>query len=143
MIGIQAYFPLTKNKNPSEAQLRKGWVKWLAAVCKFSKKWKRPVVFTELGYNNASHTAARPWDHSEGGPNAAKIKLRCMKVALEVVPKSPCIKGVFLWKWFPSPARISSNYTLQYPAMKKVLSACWKRKSPASPKKQSSPRPRK
>ncbi|TNE51437.1 MAG: hypothetical protein EP343_04900 [Deltaproteobacteria bacterium] len=141
VIGIQAYFPLTKANNPSEADLRKGWAKWLNMVCQFSKKWKRPVIFTELGYNYASHTAARPWDHSEGGPNAGDIKLRCMKVALEEVPKAPCIQGVFLWKWFPSSARISSNYTLQYPAMKRVLSACWKTKPPTSRKKQTSQPP--
>ncbi len=126
-IGIQAYFPISKKKDPSTKELRRGWSKWLSQICKFSAKFNKPVIFTELGYNWASHAAARPWDHSQGGAKAGKIKLRCMKVALEEVPKASCVKGVFLWKWFPSFARISSNYTLQYPAMRRVLRACWKK----------------
>lgn len=124
-IGIQAYFPLTKKPNPSEAVLEKAWKRVLKPIRAYAKKTRKPVIFTELGYNHASHTAARPWDHAEGGPHAAAIKRRCIKVALRMVPLEPTIKGVFLWKWFPFPWTRSHNYVLQYPAMKKILRNAW------------------
>lgn len=124
-IGIQAYFPLTKQPNPSEATLDKAWDKLLPKLKAYAKKHKRSIIFTELGYNRASHAAARPWDHAEGGPYAEQIKRRCIKVALRRLHKEPYIKGVFLWKWFPSPWSDASNYTLQYPKMKKTIRAIW------------------
>ena len=124
-IGIQAYFPLTK-KTPTTKRLRSAWHGILQKLQRFSKKHKKPIILTELGYNRAAHTAARPWDHKEGGQGADSIKLRCVDVALSKLRKAPYIHGVFLWKWFPTLWDISSNYTLQYPAMKKVLKRAWK-----------------
>lgn len=127
-IGIQAYFPLSKKPNPRAQDLLRGWEPIIKKLRAFSQRHKKPIIFTELGYNRASHTAARPWDHAEGGPHAAAIKLRCMRVALKRLSREGFLRGVFLWKWFPWMWNISSNYTLQYPAMKRVLRRQWRRK---------------
>lgn len=126
-IGIQAYFPLSKQSNPSVHTLHQAWKPIFQSLRAFSKKHRKKIIFTELGYNRASHTAARPWDHQEGGKNALQIKSRCVRVALQEVRSQPYILGAFLWKWFPSPSNDASNYTLQYPAMKQILQKAWKR----------------
>lgn len=133
VIGIQAYFPISTTPNPSEAQIRAGWQPILRTLGAFAKKHKKDIVFTELGYNYASHTLARPWDHSEGGEGAGEIKLRALRVALELLEQQPWLKGIFLWKWFPSRRHIETNYTLQYPAMKALLRRLWLRVRQTSP----------
>jgi hypothetical protein len=124
-IGIQAYFPLTKQPNPNETTLKKAWQSVLSPLRKYAKKHKKPIIFTELGYNRASHTAARPWDHAEGGKHAMAIKNRCVKVALQQLSKENAIKGVFLWKWFPSRWHDHTNYTLHYPEMESIIRQTW------------------
>ncbi|MCB9638624.1 MAG: hypothetical protein H6728_02255 [Myxococcales bacterium] len=130
LIGIQAYFPISSAKNPTDAQIRAGWKPILQKLEAFSKKHRKAIVFTELGYNYASHTLARPWDHDEGGESAGEIKLRAIRVALELLEGRPWLKGVFLWKWFPSRREIETNYTLQYPAMKALLRRLWRQGRP-------------
>ena len=125
-IGIQAYFPISKKSNPSEKDLHKGWDKIFPVLRRFAKKHKKKIIFTELGYNYSSRAASHPWEHTQGGPNAGQIKKRCIRVALKRVAKESFILGVFLWKWFPSSRSISSNFTLQYPAMKKIIKKAWK-----------------
>ena len=125
-IGIQAYFPISQKTDPSEEELVQGWKKVLTTLEKFSNQHKKPIIFTELGYNYSAQAAAKPWDYQQGGPNAGAIKLRCMKVALEQLHKPKFIHGVFLWKWFPDSRISSRDFILQYPEMKKVISNAWK-----------------
>lgn len=135
VIGIQAYFPISQATDPSEQELIKGWQKVFKTLEGFSKKHKKSILFTELGYNRSSQAAAKPWDYKEGGPNAAAIKLRCMQAALKAWPKQDFMDGVFLWKWFPTKRdQGSRNFMLQYPKMKSVIAKAWKqpKKSKAS-----------
>jgi hypothetical protein len=53
------------------------------------------------------------------------MKLRCTRIALEYVQAEPSIRGVFLWKWFPTPAEFNREFVLQYPAMKRLLRRAW------------------
>lgn len=125
-IGIQAYFPLTDKVNPDRAALEAGWAKLWPTLDAFAKTTGKPLLFTELGYNRSSQAAAKPWEHAEGGPNAAELKLRCMAVALDQTRSRKGLVGVFLWKWFPGKRSSSRNFVLQYPAMKTVLREAWK-----------------
>ena len=61
-IGIQAYFPLVNKEYPSVEEISKGWNKYLPSVKSVSKKYKRRVLFTELGYKSTSDSAVRPWE---------------------------------------------------------------------------------
>ena len=49
-IGIQAYFPLTPNKNPDLETIKKGWEPHIKALESFSNSHDKPILFTEIGY---------------------------------------------------------------------------------------------
>ena len=129
-VGILAYFPLTTiaQPNPDEVLLRASWKKWLTELSAFSAKNSKPILFTELGYNESSEAAAHPWDYKTGGPHAEEIQARCLRVALEETARVDFLKGVFLWKWFPNlPERELENFDLRKPAPRAAIQTTWGR----------------
>ncbi len=133
-IGIQAYFPLSEVPNPTAGDLTAGWDRVLVKLQTFGKKHQRKILFTELGYSRSTLAASQPWasgpgkivgESSGGTSGGAKLKLRCMEVALSRLQQEETLAGVFLWKWFPSQRSISSDFTLQYAAMRAVIFKRW------------------
>jgi len=135
-VGILAYFPLATPNDPApdEQKLREAWQKWLAELKTYSEKMKKPVVFTELGYNESSMAAAHPWAYPTGGPDAVGMQKRCLKIALEETGGTDFLAGVFLWKWFPGLLDLGSeNFDLRKPTPKAVIHEVWGgRVAPAS-----------
>lgn len=128
VIGIQAYFPISKADDPSEAQLEAGWDRVLAELRRFSAKQHKPIALTELGYPLSPVAAAEPWTHTGRAPAseaAHGLKLRAMRVALRKIEAEPAIVGVMLWKWFATDRDGSHDFLLQYDAMRAVLREAW------------------
>ena len=60
-IGVQAYFPLVKNKFPTVEEISEGWQQYLPSLERVSKKFNRKIVFTEMGYKSSADSAIEPW----------------------------------------------------------------------------------
>jgi sugar phosphate isomerase/epimerase len=136
VIGIQAYFPLLEEagaggsvERMTDAQLQDalahGWQQVLARLRPFAIAHDRPIVFTELGYNQSFAAPLRPWEYHADGAPAERIQLACMRTALEAIAGEPWVLGAFLWKWFPEPHPVGRNFQLATPAMKQVIAHVW------------------
>lgn len=117
VIGVQAYFPLTESEDPSEALLLEGWQAWLARLKRLHLATGKPVVFTELGYDDSLLAARRPWEDDPRGrrsstnPQVLALQERCLKVAFGVLEsESAWLRGAFLWKWFVSGGQTAERY---------------------------------
>lgn len=134
-IGVQFYYPLSQAMPPSDDDLRRGLGERVAQLSAFAKEQGKPIVLTELGYAQSEEAAMHPWsDRVVGDPQrGAELKLRCMRLSLEAIEKDPSIKGVFLWKWFPSDRDHSNEFVLQYDAMRQVLREAWAANAPTEP----------
>ena len=66
-IGFSAYFPLSAAKNPSPEALSLAWAKHRERLVALSKKWKRPLHITEVGYRSVTYAAERPWELPKAG----------------------------------------------------------------------------
>jgi hypothetical protein len=132
-IGIQAYFPLTKEKGlPSRASLRSAWKAHIERIEAYSRAQHKPVVFTELGYNRSALAARKPWSARSGGPHAATLKRRCLSIALEAVERAERVHGAFLWKWFPR-THERETFRLNTSSMRPLLRKAWgKNHAPAT-----------
>lgn len=126
VVGIQAYFPLTEERDPSEADLQKAWATRMTELRGFSAKSGKHIVFTELGYNRAHLAPVQPWDSRTDGPDAQPIQLACMQAALRAVEAEPAVVGAFLWKWFTWPNRRGGNFRLDTPEMKEAVGDVWR-----------------
>ena len=130
-VGVQAYFPLVAGgtREPSDAQLRAGWARVRATLRGLEARTGRPVVLAELGYPRSTNAAVEPWswapDRSGSAEAGARLKARCLAVALESVAAEPAVSGVFLWKWFPTPRRLDTEFHLQNPLMSAVIASAW------------------
>ena len=126
-VGVQAYFPLSAATEPDSAALRAGWAEPLSRMRRVSKRVKRPVLLTEIGYTNAPWTAAQPWKSSRGD-GRSPLQERCLRTALEVVAETDFIVGSFLWKWFPTTNSIGpGDFTVQTEVFKELLRDTWSR----------------
>jgi hypothetical protein len=104
-IGIDAYFELTRKNAPPLADVIAGTNKLAAKMAAFSEKVKKPIVFTEIGYNNLAGTAFKPWYWSG---NAAKLdnieQAACYHAMLAVMSRQKWLAGMFWWTWYPGGA---------------------------------------
>ena len=104
-IGIDAYFPLSEDPDPTLAQLVEAWQQPVQEVRAFQKKTDRPVIFTEFGYLSVAGAAGKTWE-LESKVRSLDIDETEQATALDALftvwSQEPYWKGGFLWKWFPN-----------------------------------------
>lgn len=121
-IGIQAYFPVLGESDPATTEsVRAGWARILPPIHALSERTGKPVVFTELGYDAASHALVRPW---EGGHGDDATQALALSTALAVIDDDPIVRGAFLWKWFPGEVR-HGDFRMSRPEARAVIRAQW------------------
>lgn len=126
LIGVQAYFPLDVGANdlPTRDAIARAWSAPLARLEALARATDRPVLFTEIGYPDAPHAAARPWTPG-GFPGAPDLRARLIGVAARHLETVPFIAGLFWWKWMPGPRFLQGDFRMREPRMRKVLSEAW------------------
>ena len=128
-IGIQAYFPLSENHNPSQQEIVSGWDSVYNQIIPFAENLNKQIIFTEIGYDISEKAAVEPW--RPGGFDPVKgenLQKLCLRIALDKVQDYNQMAGVFLWKWFPETQSFEhyENYNLQRPEIKSLLKEIWK-----------------
>ncbi|MDT7833025.1 hypothetical protein RQM59_11575 [Flavobacteriaceae bacterium S356] len=106
-IGIQAYFPLTKNKNPNLQDIKKGWNPHIEKLKTLSEKYSKPILFTEVGYRDDLSATIKPWEWESSFKRLYKKKSdRTQQLAYEALFEElwdkPWFAGVFPWEWTSS-----------------------------------------
>ena len=120
ILGIDAYFPLSNELDPSLEDIITGWSdfcfsesslcysdnndeechNWTNEIESWQATIGKPVVFTEIGYQSADGSAATPWDASGTTPNM-ELQERCYEAAFRVFNNKYWFMGVFWWAAFP------------------------------------------
>jgi ppGpp synthetase/RelA/SpoT-type nucleotidyltranferase len=100
-IGVDAYFPLSDEKLPSEQILKNAWFKWKSTMMKLSEEKNKPILFTEYGYRSMDYTAKKPWLVDQ---NDEKVNLEAQVVATKAIIDTfwseDWFAGGYVWKWF-------------------------------------------
>jgi len=107
-IGVGGYFSLTNDNNPTVAELKEAWMSkgYIAALESLTKKFNKPLIISEIGYQSKDGTNRRPAGYKEDGPLDLQEQADCYQAAMEVFLELPWIKGIFWFQWFANP-RIS------------------------------------
>jgi hypothetical protein len=132
-IGIQAYFSLSKNKNPNLAELTAGWSGPLSSIENIVRKYQKPVVFTEIGYRSTSDAAIEPWlwpqQMKDQAEPSEEIQSRCYEAFFKAAWKEKWLAGVYFWKWYPGGTTRMANidFTPQGKAAEKVMAEHFKK----------------
>ena len=129
-IGIQGYFPITKNQNPTETDLRSGWDRLIKELRAYAVKMNRNIVFTELGYNQSYKAASEPWTYRVDDDGARPLQEMCWRVALKAIENEPRITGALLWKWFPNPRPFGRDFQLATSRIMPIIAEAWQGQVP-------------
>ena len=103
-IGIQAYFPLTENKSPNLETIEKGWEKHIIKLEKLHTTYKKPILFTEVGYRSDVSATIKPWEWDSALSILHKKKSdETQQLAYEALFKQLWHKewfaGLYIWEW--------------------------------------------
>ena len=105
-IGIDAYFPLSSKRTPSVEELNKNWLGIKSEIKNFSKKWNKPILFTEFGYQSIEYTTDGHWKYNQ---DTLSVNLQNQVVAYQSIFdtfwEEPWFHGGFLWKWHSNHSR--------------------------------------
>lgn len=123
-IGVQAYFPLSDSHDPSLKELKEGWKKPISKIEKMVRKFKKPIVFTEIGYCNTVDAAIEPWVWPNERKEIAlseEVQALCYQAFFETAWEKDWMAGVFFWKWFPKAHNQNPDFTPQGKIAEKVM----------------------
>jgi hypothetical protein len=100
-VGVDAYFPLSEKKVPTDEEIRLGWQKHIAEMEKCHKAVGKPILFTECGYRSIDYAAHKPWDYdNQNAEINEELQQRLIKVMFELWDRD-WMAGGYIWKWFP------------------------------------------
>jgi hypothetical protein len=129
-IGIQAYFPLSKTTAPEKTALLAAWQDPLRRIEAVHKRFKKPVLFTEVGYKTTPDAAIEPWAWPDRMAVVTSVdettQRMCYEALFETFWTRPWLHGMFIWKWYPGlqpdgPARRHLDFTPQHKPAERVL----------------------
>lgn len=106
-IGVLGYFNLTGSNNPTVEELKSAWVKggYLTRLEDLSKKFQKPVIISEIGYQSADGTNTMPayFPRLAQAPVDQQEQADCYQAAMEVLWGKPWLAGIFWFQWFVNP----------------------------------------
>jgi hypothetical protein len=107
-IGVSAYFPLVDERTPSKEALVRAWQPTIVRLAALSKRTKRAIVFTEIGYRSVEGAAWRQWEIPRDAPANADAQRIAYEAFFEAVWPQPWLAGAYPWKWFSYPQHVRS-----------------------------------
>jgi hypothetical protein len=98
-IGINAYAPLSSpgQTDAESTAMRRRAAATGAQLESLARRWRRPVLFTEIGYASVPGCAVEPW--SESGTVDVAAQAAAYGAALSAYARAPWLRGMFWWKW--------------------------------------------
>lgn len=123
-IGIDAYFPVSNSKTPTVAECLKGLTLHKQVVKEYSKKYKKPILFTEFGYRSVDYSGKEPWV-SDRSMNIVNLEAQTntTQALFEAFWKEDWFAGGFVWKWFHKHNEVGGVNNTQFTPQNKPVEA--------------------
>ncbi len=128
-IGIDAYFEATRDKHAGLREIIAGYEGWAERLEEFASDRRRPIIFTEVGFNNQDGANVRPWYWSGNRAELDNLEqAACYHAVLEVFTRHDWLAGMFWWSWSANrpPFPDEPHYSPQSKLAELVLRAYWR-----------------
>ncbi len=130
-IGIDAYFPVSLKKTPSILDCKEGWKTHKETILAITKKFNKPILFTEFGYKSANFTAKEPWDSSKKKYIVNfQAQANATQALFEEFWNEDWFAGGFMWKWYQNHSEsggiTNAKFTPQNKPVEKVIQKFYK-----------------
>ena len=98
-IGLNSYYPLSEEDNPSEAALHKGANAIVKRMEKAAKKHKKPILLTEIGFASTPSPWKAPYQENRNAPAHPEHQALCYRIMMEALADHDWLAGIYWWKW--------------------------------------------
>lgn len=99
-IGVDFYYPLSREENVTDAELVRGFEQALASVRAIGERHGMPILLTEVGYASAPSPWIEPHASDRRDSVALEAQARAYEAAFRAMAdEGAWIKGAFWWKW--------------------------------------------
>ncbi len=112
VIGINAFYPLGDTDGASESALRRGGEQVRAKVHALAEVWRKPVIFTEMGYTTRPNPAIRPWEWPDSMKNVVvdeAAQAAAYRALIGPMIDEPLFSGFFVWRYYSDPDDVSQE----------------------------------
>lgn len=101
LIGISAYYPVTTEENKGIDTMRASWKSVVTRLEQCYEKYKRPIMFAEIGIRNESGCSMYPWDFKDrpDKPLDEQEQSDFYETAMEATWDLDWFCGYFWWDW--------------------------------------------
>jgi hypothetical protein len=100
-IGVQAYYPMAAEVDATD--FAQSWAAHSATLEGLAQQWKKPLIFTEIGYRSMSDAAVEPWAwtprRSSAEPDPA-MQAALYAAFFDGPWKASWLSGAYIWKWY-------------------------------------------
>ncbi|MEM9819954.1 MAG: hypothetical protein AAF985_02735 [Bacteroidota bacterium] len=98
-IGLSCYYPLSYEQNPSQKDLEKNFNKILSKIESIQQKFKKPILFTEIGFRSIEAPWQEPHAEANGRQSNPKDQEKCYQAVFAALQDRDWCRGLFWWKW--------------------------------------------
>ena len=99
VIGLNAYYPLSKDTDPTDEQLLAGARRYLTMAATTAERFGRPLWLTEVGFRSVTAPWANPHAEPNDRPSSETDQQRCYRALTVAAGEVPDLRGMFVWKW--------------------------------------------
>jgi hypothetical protein len=104
-VGIDAYFPLTFNYDPSLEELKTAWSILADEIETWILRVKKPVIFTEIGYRSGDGTNLAPSNFWSDMTVDLQEQRDCYEAAFQTLWNRGWFYGFYWWTWIHDPEK--------------------------------------
>lgn len=116
-IGIDAYFPLSENNTPTVQSIMNAWTSissggrqnWFSDIKALHDRFKKPVIFTEIGYLSCDGTGKKPWKYPCGASLDGQEQADLYEGTLTFWKEYDWMMGFLFWRWDADPNKGSAS----------------------------------
>jgi hypothetical protein len=100
IIGVDAYFAFTLSYNPTLQDMIEVWDGFYDDMTKLQRRWKKPILFTELGCQNRDGANIAPNDNKFNlNQDEDEFQMYYQSLFESKIWVAPWFKGAYWWIW--------------------------------------------
>jgi len=103
-LSVNNYYPLASTPSTRVEDLLPGAERLADRLEAVSRKWHKPILFTEVGYPSVRGGSNEPWAEGAGRGISLEEQAAAYEATFRAFSTRPWFRGMFWWKW-PSSGR--------------------------------------
>lgn len=121
-LGMNAYFGLTQKADPKLEDLLKAWDPAKKRILEAYSEYKRPVIFTEIGYPSVDKANKDPWNYFATSKIDLDEQALCYQAFVKTWNPPPAfLHGVFFYNWWGEGGLNDRDYTPRHKPAERIL----------------------